>query len=567
MNHKVKLAAIFASLFILNLPLTISRGQGTAFSYQGMLNSGGATANGSYDIQFILFATNVTGIAMAGPVTNSAVAVSNGLFTTTVNFGNVFTGSSNWLQIAVSTNGANDFTTLSPRQRLTPVPYAITAANISGTVSASSISGTVPLARLPASLVTNGETGVSITVTSLSVTTTNQIAPLTVPPRIPNAVVGQVTGLNAPYSVAMGGRYAYVVNYSGSSMSVIDVSDPTNPATIDSLTGLNFPYCVAVAGRYAYVGNDGGGSLSVIDVSNPSNPVIVGTVTGLTFPESVAVAGRYAYVADNAGLFAVVDVSNPTNPATISTLTGFNEPSSVAVAGRYAYMVNMGGDSLSVIDVSNPSSPAVVGTLTGLSNPSSVAVVGRYAYVANNGGGSLSVIDVSIPSSPVVAGTATGINAPTFAVVSGRYAYAISSSTLSVIDVNNPSSPTTVGTWTTANDFVSMAVQGRYAYAGNDEANTLSVIDLGGAYIQQLEAGTIETGTLQTRDTATVGNNLDVRGGLTVSASARITGGLSVDGLSVNGTKISSGITTNILTSSVGGHTLYITNGIIMRVQ
>jgi cytoskeletal protein CcmA (bactofilin family) len=88
----------------------------------------------------------------------------------------------------------------------------------------------------------------------------------------------------------------------------------------------------------------------------------------------------------------------------------------------------------------------------------------------------------------------------------------------------------------------------------------LQIYDLGGAYIQQLEAGTIETGTLQTRDTVTVGNNLDVSGGLTVSGSARISGGLSVNSLMVAG----GGYTGNVLVSGV---TFYITNGIIMKVQ
>src|SRR6202012_2228193 len=46
---------------------------------------------------------------------------------------------------------------------------------------------------------------------------------------------------------------------------------------------------------------------------------------------------------------------------------------------------------------------------------------------------------------------------------------------------------------------------------------------------QQLEAGSIETGSLQTRDSLTVGNGLNVRGGLTASGSMRVSGGLSVD--------------------------------------
>ncbi len=132
---------------------TLAVAQGTAFTYQGRLNDGGVMANGTYDLAFTLFITNTDGVAIAGPVTNSAVAVSNGLFTTLVDFGNAFTGASNWLEIAVSPSGSNSFTTLAPRQQLTPVPYALVAANVSGPIAASA---------LPAIVVTNGATGLTL---------------------------------------------------------------------------------------------------------------------------------------------------------------------------------------------------------------------------------------------------------------------------------------------------------------------------------------------------------------------------------------------------------------------
>ncbi len=115
--------------------------------YQGRLNSGGNPVSGNYDIQFALYLTNVDGTVYAGPVTNYAVVVTNGLFTTTVDFGlGIYNGASNWLQIAVSTNEANVFTTLSPRQQVMPVPYAIfanTASNLLGTLPASQLSGPI----------------------------------------------------------------------------------------------------------------------------------------------------------------------------------------------------------------------------------------------------------------------------------------------------------------------------------------------------------------------------------------------------------------------------------------
>ena len=111
--------------------------QGTAFTYQGQLNDGGCPANGSYDLTFTLFNANTNGVAIAGPVTNSAVLVTNGLFTVTIDFGaGVFNGQTNWLQIGVETNGGGSFTTLTPLQELTPTPYAIYSANAGNAVTA-----------------------------------------------------------------------------------------------------------------------------------------------------------------------------------------------------------------------------------------------------------------------------------------------------------------------------------------------------------------------------------------------------------------------------------------------
>lgn len=191
-------------------------GQGTAFTYQGKLNANGAAANGSYDVAFTLFNTNMTGTAIAGPVTNADVSVSNGLFTTTVDFGAVFTGESNWLEIAVSTNGANAFSTLSPRQQLTPVPYALIAANVSGTVS---------LSQLPASVVTNGSSGVSISGTFSG----NGAGVTNVPGVIPTQSV-------AATSVTAAANQAYLLTNNG--FTTVTLPTTANPGDTVTISGL-----------------------------------------------------------------------------------------------------------------------------------------------------------------------------------------------------------------------------------------------------------------------------------------------------------------------------------------
>src|SRR5215831_7693752 len=101
---------VFAILSCISLePLAF--GQGTAFTYQGRLNDGANPANGSYDLTFTLFATNSLGSPVAGPLTNTATALTNGLFTVTLDFGNQFPGDARWLEIGVCTNGNGAFVT------------------------------------------------------------------------------------------------------------------------------------------------------------------------------------------------------------------------------------------------------------------------------------------------------------------------------------------------------------------------------------------------------------------------------------------------------------------------
>ena len=117
---KTKILVSFIGLLSLLGGFVTAEPLGTAFTYQGQLTDGGQPANGSYDFKFTL--QNAGPGPVAGPVTNAAVAVSNGLFTTTLDFGpEAFTGDARRLGIGVRTNGSTaDFTPMAPPQLLTP---------------------------------------------------------------------------------------------------------------------------------------------------------------------------------------------------------------------------------------------------------------------------------------------------------------------------------------------------------------------------------------------------------------------------------------------------------------
>jgi hypothetical protein len=112
-------------------------------------------ANGQYDLKLTLHDALSAGVQLGAPLTNSATAVSNGLFTVTLDFGaDVFTGGARWLETAVRTNGAVDFTVLVPRQELTPTPYAQFApqAGAAATATTASAVSWAGLTDLPAGL-------------------------------------------------------------------------------------------------------------------------------------------------------------------------------------------------------------------------------------------------------------------------------------------------------------------------------------------------------------------------------------------------------------------------------
>jgi hypothetical protein len=128
---------------------------GTAFTYQGQLRRDGNLVNGACDFRFTLWDAE-TGGNQIGPIQDKTnVSVTNGLFTVQLDFGaGAFKGDARWLEIAVKCAGDTSYTTLSPRQPLTPAPYALalpglwtqqnaTSPNIIGGYSGNSVTSGV----------------------------------------------------------------------------------------------------------------------------------------------------------------------------------------------------------------------------------------------------------------------------------------------------------------------------------------------------------------------------------------------------------------------------------------
>jgi hypothetical protein len=100
---------------------------GTAFTYQGRMESNGEPYTGSCDFQFRLWDAASGGSAIGSTISLNDLGVMDGLFTASLNFGaSAFNGDARWLGVSVQCPGDASATTFA-RQELTAAPQALYA--------------------------------------------------------------------------------------------------------------------------------------------------------------------------------------------------------------------------------------------------------------------------------------------------------------------------------------------------------------------------------------------------------------------------------------------------------
>ena len=125
------------------IPALWAGAQSTAFTYQGSLSQSGTTASGLYDMRFTLHDGLSGGAQIGTTLCLNNVPVGSGLFTVPLDFGHLYANSATrYLQVQVRkdtgldcSNGSG-YTTLSPRQAITPSPIAVHAVSASSLTAA-----------------------------------------------------------------------------------------------------------------------------------------------------------------------------------------------------------------------------------------------------------------------------------------------------------------------------------------------------------------------------------------------------------------------------------------------
>jgi hypothetical protein len=101
------------------------------FTYQGKLTQNNVVVNGTADLRFTLWDASGLGVQIGPVLAANGVTVSNGLVTVLLDFGpGTFSGDGRWLEVeARFPAGVGSFETLTPRQSITPTPYALYSLN------------------------------------------------------------------------------------------------------------------------------------------------------------------------------------------------------------------------------------------------------------------------------------------------------------------------------------------------------------------------------------------------------------------------------------------------------
>ncbi len=232
----------------------------------------------------------------------------------------------------------------------------------------------------------------------------------------------------------------------GNGMSVVDVTDPTNPTQVAHLTSVP-GFDVKVWDHYVYCVTGGSGTAAIVDISDPTNPQEVGSFpsshnifideNGYMYasfpslsiydlnpdplnPTLLTVVGSEGHDATVRGNLLIdchgfagtnlYDVTDPANPVLLSSITDptitYHHQGDISTDGNYLYindeLSNNPNPDITVWDISDIANPVRVSDYADDATTHNLYVIDDYAYVSYYTAG-LRVFDISDPSQLVLA--------------------------------------------------------------------------------------------------------------------------------------------------------------------
>lgn len=225
-------------------------------------------------------------------------------------------------------------------------------------------------------------------------------------PKYPK-LIGSLSGVSGSL-ISVTGNKAYLKT-GEHLLQIIDVSNPSLPSIIqttdllqpnenyydriisvidDKVYAVEF-YSIGSCAFIKYKTN-----LSLIDVSNPSNPqtILLHTSFNGNKINNIQVLGNKIYLLEEDWGLTIIDISDPVTPKKLGTINTSGQAHGLAVINERAYIAD-GTSGLQIVDVEDPLNPKIIGFVNTPGNAYSVAVTGNTAYVADDTNG-LQIVDI-----------------------------------------------------------------------------------------------------------------------------------------------------------------------------
>ncbi len=212
-------------------------------------------------------------------------------------------------------------------------------------------------------------------------------------------LIGQASPQGRAEDVVIRDSLAYVA-YWDQGLRVFDLTDPSEPRLIGNCA-FQTAYRIALWQNLICIANYS--SLEIIDVSHPTQPAQVGAFQGGV--SYVTTARGFAYTSTIQALFQIIDLATPATPRERGSFRNNSiDFRGVALYNRYAYVASSGGSefgSLQVFDVFNPDAVQFISLVREPPEALDLCVAGHYLYLAAQGNG-LYIFDLSNPALPVL---------------------------------------------------------------------------------------------------------------------------------------------------------------------
>jgi hypothetical protein len=229
---------------------------------------------------------------------------------------------------------------------------------------------------------------------------------------------------------------------SDSLLTVLDMSDPYNPAVASAQGHAAHLGGLGVAGDYL-VAADGGTGWRVFSLADEAQPVEVARGPGGS-GKDLTIAGQYAYVVCGYNGLRTVDFSDPLHPQQVASMALSDDNIKAVVHHGYLYVLaqSFGGQSeLYALNLADPAHPVLEGTCMLEAGMEDIAFRGDYAY-ATGGSSRLVIIGLEDPGHPVIIRYDGYHIWSDFIAISGDYAYVtLQGSGIQIMSLADPQFP------------------------------------------------------------------------------------------------------------------------------